>query len=118
MRARRALGFIQVNYSVGRFLLSILRFEELIYLVCKHGDKQVVFVAGHLYELVGIDFPPRRIVFDFDIFQSARLPVDFLLQEKKQPLIFHLYVFGAVIQVSRRGFLRKPFDVQFVIYEI
>ena len=93
-------------------------FKVLVYLIREHGNEQVVFVAGHLYELVGIDFSSRRIVFDFDLFQSARLPVDFLLQEKKQPLVFHLYVFRTVIQVSRRGFLRKPLDVQLVIDEI
>ena len=112
------LSLIQVNHSTDRFLLSVLRFEELVYFIRKHGNEQVVFVAGHLYELVGIDFPPRRIVFDFYLFQSSRLPVDFLLQEQKQPLIFHLYVFRTVIQVSRRSFLCKPLDVQLVTDEI
>ena len=76
------LSLIQVNHLAGRFLLSVLRFEELAYLVREHGNEQVVFVVRHFYELVGIDFPPRRIVFDFDLFQSTRLPVDFLLQEQ------------------------------------
>ena len=57
-------------------------FKVLVYLIREHGNEQVVFVVRHFYELVGIDFPPRRIVFDFYLFQSARLPVDFLLQEK------------------------------------